>query len=256
MTVHAQGPPLDFEIVSIKRNLSGPAAGGGGRNLPDGTRVMVNQPIRSIILLASPVQTSEVEGLPDWTLTERYDVTARPPAGSTSEERREMWRRLFAERMQLVAHVEERERDVFDLVVARDDGRLGPNLTPASPACAQGGRGAAPPQRPLTVEEVRATCSTLFGRDQIVSGGTTLAAFAGSLTGRAGGRVFDRTGLEGAYALELTFSPGLAAGPDVPVDDRPDIFTALQEQLGLKLVKRTATLPVFVVDRIERPSDN
>jgi uncharacterized protein (TIGR03435 family) len=89
-----------------------------------------------------------------------------------------------------------------------------------------------------------------------VAGGTTLAAFAGSLSGRAGGRVFDRTGLEGAYALELTFSPGLAAGPDVPVDEDVRPITALQEQLDLKLVKRTATLPVFVVDRIERPSDN
>jgi uncharacterized protein (TIGR03435 family) len=81
-----------------------------------------------------------------------------------------------------------------------------------------------------------------------------------SLGGFAGDLVNDRTGLEGFYALELTFSrPGLtganeAAAPDAP--DAPEFFTAVQEQLGLKLVREKTMVPVLVIDSIERPSDN
>jgi uncharacterized protein (TIGR03435 family) len=89
---------------------------------------MTNGAIRQFITLAAAVPVREVRGLPDWAEDERYDVTARPPAGSTREQRSDMWRTLFAERMKLVAHIEEHERDTFALVVARSDGRLGPQL--------------------------------------------------------------------------------------------------------------------------------
>ena len=129
LAVGAQDQPAgtaQFEVVSIKRNSS-LTTGGGMRSLPDGTTVMTNQPIRSIILSASPVPVREVEGLPDWVNTERYDITLKPPAGAAREQRGEMMRRMFVERTKLQAHVEDRERDVFALVVARSDGRLGPN---------------------------------------------------------------------------------------------------------------------------------
>ena len=79
-----------------------------------------------------------------------------------------------------------------------------------------------------------------------------------SLAGLAGGLVSNRTGLQGPYAFTLSFSRsrGLSAAPDGPQDDAPDIFTALQEQLGLKLVAEKTMVPVFVVDHIERPSEN
>src|SRR5689334_14343548 len=85
----AQSPqrssPAEFEVVSIKRNTTG-ETGGGIRSLPDGTMIMTNQPIRSIVNGASPVPAREVEGLPDWVTRERYDVTTKPPAGSTREQ--------------------------------------------------------------------------------------------------------------------------------------------------------------------------
>src|SRR5262245_26260590 len=102
-----------FDVVSIKPNTLGPQSPAGIRTLPDGTLVMTNQPIRSIITTASPVPVREVVGLPGWAMTERYDVTAKPPVGSTREQRSQMWRTMFAERMKLVAHVEEREQDTF-----------------------------------------------------------------------------------------------------------------------------------------------
>ena len=97
--------------------------------------LMTNQPIRSIILSASPVPVREVEGLPDWVDRERYDVTAKPPAGARQQQRREMMQNMFAERMMLKAHVEEQERDVFALVLGRSDGRLGPHLKPSTLDC-------------------------------------------------------------------------------------------------------------------------
>jgi hypothetical protein len=134
-----------FEVVSIKRHVT-LDANSGIQNLPDGTTIAINQPISSLISGAAPVQVREVVGGPDWLKTERYDVTTKPPAGSTPAQRREMVRRMFAERMKLVAHIEQRERDTFALLLARADGRLGPNLKPSAPECMP--RPAGAPARP------------------------------------------------------------------------------------------------------------
>jgi uncharacterized protein (TIGR03435 family) len=112
--------------------------------LPDGTQRMTNMPIRNFILAAAPVPTREVIGLPDWATTERYDVELKPPPGSTSAQRREMMRAMFADRMKLVAHIEQQERDVYSLVLARADGKLGPELKRSSLDC-----GPPPPGTPL-----------------------------------------------------------------------------------------------------------
>src|SRR5262245_9824004 len=101
---------VEFEIVSIKRNTSG-NQGSSGRTLPDGTQMMTNSPIRAFIMRASPVPADEVVGLPDWALTERYDVALKPPAGYTLDQRGEMMRNMFGDRMKLAAHIEERQRD-------------------------------------------------------------------------------------------------------------------------------------------------
>jgi uncharacterized protein (TIGR03435 family) len=166
--VHAQDRPTppglaQFELVSIKRNTT-VGGGGGMRSLPDGTTVITNQPIRSIILAASPVPAREVEGLPDWADSERYDITLKPPAGAAREQRGEMMRNMFMERMQLVAHVEERERDVFALVLARSDGRLGPQLKPSTLDCSPRPAGAAPPPPPsFDPKDATGRCGGIFG---------------------------------------------------------------------------------------------
>ena len=236
----AQDNPT-FDVVSIKRSTSD-GRGGGGRTLPDGSQRMTNMPIRNFILAASPVPVREVVGLPDWALTERYDVELKPPRGSSAAQRRQMMQAMFAERMQLVAHVEQRERDVFSLVVARTDGKLGPELKPSPNDCSPPARGTPPATRPTSLptdKEILSRC----------------------------GEVLNETGLDGFYSITLKFSPG--HGPATALDpgatptatlttndDVPDIFTALEEQLGLKLVHGKKMLPVFVVDHIERPTEN
>lgn len=250
--------PVQFDVVSIKRNTTG-ETGGGMRSLPDGTSIMTNQPIRSIILSASPVPAREVEGLPDWVNTERYDVTLKPPAGAPREQRTEMMRNMFAERMMLKAHVEERERDVFALVVARSDGKLGPQLKLSTLDCSPRPPGSPPPPPPTFNEaDAAGRCGGLYGQGVITSGGLRLDSFVLSISGLAGRQVVNRTGLQGDYALTLRWAATRRPGAtDAPVDDNlPDFFTALQEQLGLKLQSEKMTVPIFVVDHIERPTEN
>ena len=260
----AQAPqapaPAQFDVVSIKRNTTG-TAGGSARSLPDGTSVIVNQPIRSLIMGASPVPAREVEGLPDWAMQERYDITTKPPTGSTREQRSEMMRTMFEERMKLRAHVEQRERDIFALVVARSDGRLGPQLKPSTLDCGPRPPGTPPPPPPTSFSEsdAQGRCGGLFGQGVIVSGGIQLDSLVFSISGLAGRQVMNRTGLQGFYALTLRFamSRGPGAATDAAADDNlPDFFTALQEQLGLKLQPEKATIPIFVIDHIERPTEN
>lgn len=254
----AEPSGAQFAVASIKPSPRD-AVGGGMRSLPDGTMIMTNHPISSIIRSASPIPVREVEGLPEWADRESYDVTVKPPPGSTPAQRAEMMRNMFAERMRLKAHVEERERDVFALVVARSDGRLGPQLKPSSLDCGPRPPGSPPPPPPTFVEaDAQGRCGGLYGRGAIVSGGLQLDSFVLSISGQAGRQVVNRTGLQGFYALTLRYATRSPAGAGAPPpdDNLPDFVTALQEQLGLKLQPEKMRVPIFVIDHIERPTEN
>jgi uncharacterized protein (TIGR03435 family) len=259
--LHAQSSgKTEFEIVSIKRNTSG-NTGNSGRTLPDGTQMMTNSPIRAFIMGASPVPAEEVIGLPDWALTERYDVALKPPAGYARDQRGEMMRNMFADRMKLVAHIEEREREGFALVLARRDGKLGPQLKLSTLDCrssARGGAPQAPPPANATLDDFLSFCGARMGVTGMAFGSTTLDAFAAGLKGLAGGPVINRTGLQGNYGIKLTYTaPNLTPDPrPASPDDPPDFFVALQEQLGLKLQREKMKVKVFVIDHIERPTEN
>jgi uncharacterized protein (TIGR03435 family) len=256
-TIQAQSPgSAQFDVVSIKLNTSGPGGGGGMRTLPDGTFMMTNQPIRSIILSASPVPVREAAGLPDWVNTDRYDITAKAPAESNRQQQAEMMRNMIVERMKLVGHVEEQERTTFALVVARSDDRLGPQLTRSTLDCGPRAASDGPPPPPPSRQDPQNRCGMAMSRGTIVSGGLMMDTFARSISGLAGGIVNNRTGLEGWYAVNLRFAPpGLAVDPS-STDDAPQLVTALQEQLGLKLEPEKSRVPIFVIDHIERPTPN
>jgi uncharacterized protein (TIGR03435 family) len=264
----AQSPAaVEFDVVSIKR-VDELRSSGGMRILPDGTVMMTNQPIGALVNAASPVPVTprDIVGMPDWLMRDRYDVTVKPPADLTREQRQEMipmmWRAMFADRMKLVAHIEQREKDAFALVLARSDGRLGPELKPSTLDCTPNPNAtpAPPPQTIPSPEERQNRCGISMIRGLIVSGGATLDQIARSVSGMAGGETINRTGLTGWYSLKLAFSLQRPAGasPDAnaSVDDAPDLSTALQEQLGLKLQREKKMTPVFVIDHIERPSEN
>ena len=245
----ATSQTVTFEAASIKKHASGTMSG-GIRNLPDGTVIMVNVPVSSAIGSAYPTLHSQVVGLPAWASTERYDITVKPAAGSTREQRTLMWRAMFAERMRLKAHYETRDMPAYALVPMHDDKRFGPQLKGPITDCLTN----AP--RPATAAEAPLRrCSSPFESGKLASDGMLLSTLALTLSGQAGRPVVDQTGLPGLYAFTLTYTPSFGGGGDASVD-APSLFTAVEEQLGLKLRPTLAPMQVVVIDQIDRPTEN
>jgi uncharacterized protein (TIGR03435 family) len=274
----ATGPT--FDVISIKPNTSN-AGGFSTRLLPGGGYGLVNGPVRLLIGSAYPGLQSEPEGLPPWAITDRFDVTATASQTGmpSAEDRRAMILALLASRFKFAAHIETREQPAFDLVVARSDGRLGPGIKPSEVDCAaraaaqraaaEAARAAGtPPPPPPTFPPTFTPpapgsplppCTTRM-INNLIEGDFTMSSLASFLRTRAGRYVVDKTGLAGNYRIRLegagsplgpTVNPTAAAGGDVP-----SVFTAVQEQLGLKLEPSRAMVEVLVVDHIERPTEN
>jgi len=256
VTVDAQDPAAAtpaFEVVVIKPNTSGDGGMSAGSR-PGGVYTMVNGSMRTLFGNAYPSQSSDILNMPGWFTTERYDLTARIVGNPTAEQRLELWRQLFTERMKLRVHYETRDQPTFDLVLARTDGRLGPSLTRAAIDCAAraaaAGRGQALPALPAPAPNGPPPCGMIAGPEGIRAGGTTMAGLARSISGAAGRMVIDKTGLAGSYDFTLNFA---SRQGDSGADDRPSLFTALQEQLGLKLEPSRSPVEFAVIDYVERP---
>jgi uncharacterized protein (TIGR03435 family) len=272
----------EFEVASIKRNLSDPLtpAPGVPPNPATGQLTLTAITARFIITRAFPELTTPlvVEGVPSWAESDRYDVTVRFTLGATPGELAQMWRKLFADRMRLSAHVETRPRPAYKLVVARADRELGPQLKPATLQCRspEANPPAAVPaevsaallatirgRRPASPQEqalLQSQCNTFFtGWNALYAGSLDLSALAQALRsfGRLDRPVIDSTGLEGQYAINLSATPIAVSAASSPESDAsPSIFVALQEQLGLKLEATTLPGTVLVIDHIERPTEN
>ena len=239
--------PATFEVASVKANKS------GDNQVTiswQGGVTMINVPLRAIVQFAYNINTlSRIVGHPDWTNVERFDIQARPPDGMSGvEQMRSMLQALLADRFKLVARFEKRELQSYALVKARSDGALGPNLKPSTTECV-GPRGE---KTPLAIQ-----CGLqggAAGTARLV--GVPMSQLAPLVSMVVGRPVVDRTGLAGNYDLELRFSSEpTAAGPQ-PDSAAPSIFTALQEQLGLKLDAQRELADVLVIDRIDRPTEN
>jgi uncharacterized protein (TIGR03435 family) len=216
----------------------GAAMGGKGARW-----TMVNVPLSILIITAYPTRTNELLGAPTWVNSERFDIDARATFEPTAEQKQTMLRALLADRFKFAAHLETQERPIYNLVVARPDGRLGLQLRPMEIDCsASVGRAALP-------EADSKLCEWRRGGDSgrtVESGATTLRSLADSLHSPAGRAVFDRTGLLGYYAFRLEYG-------GLPPDD-VSVFTALQEQLGLKLESANGPVELLVVDHVEPPT--
>jgi len=250
--------PREFDVASIKRNVEPLESGAGTRRLPDGTFMMRNQPIMTVLgaVAEEPILLSHYVGVPDWAKSDRFDVTVKPPAGATPEQIREMWKTLFETRMKYAAHVERREANVYTLVVARGDGRLGPELRKSTLDCGAPPTGGPPLPGPAAPSDMLQRCGMMTSGTQMISGGVTMDMLARNFSGRAGGPVENRTGLDGFYTFTLKFAPPQQLGADAPPADAPDFFTAVEEQLGLKLKTDKGSVPYLIIDHIERPTEN
>jgi uncharacterized protein (TIGR03435 family) len=247
--VTAQSPSgstgAHFETISITASES--TTGGGMRTSPDGTFVMTNSAIRSMLLAGSPIPVREVKGAPDWVNTDRYDITAKAPAGSSREHNGERLRNLLIDRLKLVGHLEEQDQTTFALVVGTPDGSLGPQMRVRTTECQA--TPTAPP-RPTLPEE----CGSRMGPGIIEASGIQMSTFVRSISGLVGAQVIDKTGLEGRYDLTLRFAPMQPSASDASARDAPPFVQALREQLGLILYPETTKMPLFVIDHLERPT--
>lgn len=266
-----------FDVVSIRENRSGDL-GQAMRRQPGGRIVINNVPLRTLIISAFGLQPQQLTGGPDWVDSARYDIAAQasgelgvtePGTVGPSEF---MMQRMLTDRFRLAVHTEKRELPIYALTVARSDGRLGPRIRMAAIDCqaamnemlkrAQGG-GAPPaaPQRP----DGGPGCGMRMGPgSQLTAGGMSMPALARMLAVPVGRLVEDRTGLVGGFDFDLEFTidptlSGIPAGapPPAPANaNAPSVFTALEEQLGLKLQADRAPVEVLVIDRVERPTEN
>lgn len=266
--LRAQQPA--FDVVSIK-----PSQPGAQNRLPRislGRIEIFNSTLKELIRMAYSrfaFDSRDIAGGPPWIDSDRFDIVAtmdRQPQGvdptGLPTGLVAMLRTLVEERFAVKTHNERRDGDVYALTVARSDKKTGTGLRIVPDACAAAmkelTRGTPPPRRGPP------PCSFGGPPGKLIGTGVTMSMFANVLSGNVGRPVVDRTELTGSFDIELNFDPTSAAqappgarpGP-APIDDaRPSIFTALQEQLGLKLESTRGAIDVLVVDQAGRPRAN
>jgi uncharacterized protein (TIGR03435 family) len=239
----AQSTP-QFEVASVKRSASNAP---GFTLTPVGGRfVATNVPLRFLVMAAFGIPEYRLDGGPGWINSERYDIQATP----TSQWPQRL-RALLVDRFKLTTHTERRSMQGFALVLARSDGRLGERLRRSDARCETSQTPAEPrPFNPTTLPP----CGQAVGSDHSLRMNTLpFASFANELTQRVGAPVEDRTGLAGNFVIELDWAPN-RPGAAAPGDDGVVLFTALQEQLGLRLQRERVDVEVVVIDRVERPT--
>ena len=266
----AQEPAPNFDAVSIK-----PSQQGAQNRVPrisPGRVEIFNTTLKGLIRMAYSrfaFDTREIVGGPSWIDSERFDLVAtmnRPPQVDSSGLPTglvAMLRALVEDRFRLRAHNERREGDVYALTFARGDRRTGAGLRNVPDACAVAMKESIGSSPPLP-RSGPPPCSFGGPPGKLVGTGVTMAMFSNVLSGNVGRPVVDRTELAGSYDIELNFNPASAAqappgappGPSAIDDTKPAIFTALQEQLGLKLESTRGPIDVLVIDRAERPAPN
>jgi uncharacterized protein (TIGR03435 family) len=251
---------LTFEVASIKpANPDTPGA--SIQFMPGGGLKMTGIPLRGMITFAYDVRDFQVSGGPGWMGTERFDVMARPDAAAmvdgqvdfarmNDNQRKTMrdqiserLRALLAERFQLVAHKETKDQPIYALVVSKN----GPKLQ--------------------ETKETGTQQSMMTNRGRSQGHAIPVEMMAQMLSGITGRPVVDKTGLAAKYDFVLEWTPdggadaraqGFGDGitTPAPAPGGPTIFTALQEQLGLKLEAQKGPVQNIVIDRAEKPSEN
>jgi uncharacterized protein (TIGR03435 family) len=260
-----QAPPgPSFEVASVKPNKSGPGAVQRAGVQPGDRVTMTNVTLRTLIQVAYP-GVSEIVGGPGWVGSgpagDRFDVNAKAEGPASREQLQLMLRTLLADRFKLAVHTESRDEPVFALVFARSDRRLGPNLRPAATDCAALRAAAASSGAPDPCGLRTFTSALMTGRMSVR--GMGLDQILGLLSRDAGRKIVDKTGLSGAFDCELTWTPQVFLQRTfdrerfASIDpDGPSIFTAVQEQLGLKLESTKGPVEVLVIDHAEHPTED
>lgn len=278
----AAGGKMSFEVASIRQSKPGSEFSNTGEldfsnTFPPtgGLLTTTSDLVGYIIFAYKIVDASQVPSLvnqlPKWAPTEDFDIQARAENHSpTKDQMRLMMQSLLADRFKLAIHIETRQLPVYALVLDKP-GEPGPQLQPHPDGVPCTGPTKAAPAGP--VSEPPSFCGAVQGwpvnnqrhfrmmdvtMDQIAAFFASMGAGQGGLDHRP---MLDRTGLSGRFDFNIEFlpdsnglrSPGADAMPEAP---GPSFTEALKNQLGLKLVKQTGPVDVFVIDHVERPSEN
>jgi len=244
-----------FEVASVR--LGNPNATSARIGTPPGRFVQEDMDMFSALNMAFGVRPYQMPNpLPD-VLRGRYSIDAKMPAGAPQKDVGLMVRALLIDRFKLRYHVETKEQDGYALTLRRD-GRLGPGIRQSTADC---GARIAAQRRNETLQPMPAgskECGIRNGPGTIDFGGMPLSLLMQMLSNQTGQQVVDRTGLTGPFDVELHWSSSsgpLRASPDSGQagDNGPSIFTAVEEQLGLKLEPTKAPVDYLVIDHVERP---
>jgi len=257
-----------FEVTSVKEVKDGftrSASSTIKSGLPD-RFATTNVPLFFIILYAYDLPGHQLVGAPDWTWDRSYDVVGTYPGGRRppANDRRLMVQQLLADRFGLKVHREQRDLTAYDLIVARKDGRLGPQLHKSDMNCAAWIKDGRPkqapgPPSPVSASGARPVCDMLTTRKWMTGGARTMQDLAGPLGALLDRPVADKTGLTASYDIDLQWAPTDLHAEEAAGEtssEGPSLFTALEEQLGLKLVAHKEKFDVVVVDAISPPSPN
>jgi uncharacterized protein (TIGR03435 family) len=225
-----------YEVASIKPSQPGnrpsirSASGSGRLNATNAT-------MKALIGFAYNVRDYQISGGPNWLDSTGYDIVATPehpvdPTPDNIDYFRQMMQSLLAQRFKLTVSRQTRELPVYALVVARD----GPKL------------------KEVEKWQKGADMRIRGGAGQMIAEKVTMPLLAQTLSNIAGRSVVDKTGLTGYYDFKLEWTPDEIGQPSQ--GDRPSLFTALQEQLGLKLDSQKGPVEILVVDHAEKASEN
>lgn len=253
-----------FDVASIRENRSGSRISqirpnqGGRFDASNTTLVELIQFGYALTMF------EQVEGGPAWMREVRFDISATAPGLITTPVKAAtpgtvplMLQHLLATRFNLAVHREPRQAAGFDLLLARTDSTLGPNLKASPYNCAQMREmGQTPPTRP----EGFSYC-TIYGRDNRTrAGGHSMVEFARYLSNVMKMPVSDKTGLQGPFDIDITFAPATASlsalESAASIPTAPALGTALRDELGLRLARMPQTVQNIVIDRVDRPSTN
>jgi uncharacterized protein (TIGR03435 family) len=229
ITAGAQSPSPAFDVASVKENRSGSP---NSSNRTGGDRYSgTNVSLISLLRTAYAVQEFQIAGYPSWAETDKFDVEARMASGASPRDFPLALQKLLADRFKLVLHREPRQASIYTLVVQKD----GPKFKPGDPAkCNERAGG------------FDATATEISG------GCVSMEQFAARLSRSIGSHVVDGTALTGTFDFKVSWLPD-DRFPGRGASANPTLFTALQEQLGLRLQSGKGPVDTLVIDRAEKP---
>jgi uncharacterized protein (TIGR03435 family) len=254
------GQKVAFEAASIKPSPPDETRR-GARRQPGGRLEVYNMTLRMLIRIAYESDTLQTPdqfvGGPNWAETDRFNIVAKAD-GDLGTRVQAMLQSLLEDQFKLRVHTEMRDADTYALVLSRKDGKFGPELHESTADCYP-----APPPPGTPIDPAR-RCGIRTGVGNWTGRGVTMSEFAAAAasTPSVNRVVNDRTGLTGKYDLHLEFVPPVIPGPNAaPVpnpaaDSGASVFTAFQEQLGLKLQAVKAPIECLVVDEAARPTED